>query len=219
MVDSTYTITGTDQLVYTDGIISLTADISNTSISVTADNITLNGADYILTNTTLVLTNCNNITVTGWTITETETAVVIAGGTNITFTQNTLSQNKVGLYLTNKIAENTVPLNVTVYQNNFYNNLDTKFDLTYSTQTQVTFTNSTHGNFWYTYAGADTDLNGVGDTPYQLTADFTDPNPLMSPVGEPLIVVPEFPTYILLITICCTAAAFVVTKKLEVKKQ
>ena len=225
-INPDYTITGTDALTFNVDTISLNASIANTTISVTANNLILNGTGYVLTNVTLILTNCNNITLTGWTITNTTTAIIIAGGTNNTLTGNTLSQNQVGLYLTNKINETTVPLNATIYLNNFYNNNDTIFDLAYSTQTQLTFTNGTHGNFWYTYTGADVDLNGIGDTPYTLTQEFTDNNPLMSPAGQPLVVVPEF-THILLITgICFCALLFfkhhsksqLTYKNLEVKK-
>lgn len=219
-IDSEYNITGSTAFTYDEEAIRLTSDISNTSITVTASNITLDGSGYVLTNTTLVFTNCHNLTITGWTITETDTAVIFAGGTNNTFTGNTLTQNHVGLYLTNKIAETTVPLNVTIYQNNFYNNLDVSFDLAYSTQTLITFNNTTHGNFWYSYAGTDTDLNGIGDTNYLISTSpaFVDYYPLMSPVGEPLVVVPEFPIGILFVALSCVG---VVTffKVLSVKQK
>ncbi len=78
--------------------------------------------------------------------------------------------------------------------------------------------NGSEGNYWSNYNGSDTDLNGIGDTPYAIDGNNTDYHPLMSPAiisftlpsPSPTVTsistkqptsspsIPEFPTWIIL---------------------
>jgi parallel beta-helix repeat protein len=49
------------------------------------------------------------------------------------------------------------------------------------------------GNYWSDYNGTDTNHDGIGDTPYTIDANNTDPYPLMVQY-----VIPEFPSFLIL---------------------
>jgi hypothetical protein len=44
------------------------------------------------------------------------------------------------------------------------------------------FYNNMRGNYWSTYDGNDTNDDGIGDTPFAIDADNSDPYPLIDPV-------------------------------------
>jgi parallel beta-helix repeat protein len=64
-----------------------------------------------------------------------------------------------------------------VYLNNFYCPIRIVVD---SRNTNaITWSNSTHGNYWSVYRGFDNDNNGVGDDAFYISSSFEDPYPLM----------------------------------------
>jgi len=145
-----------------------------------------------------------NNTVTGTTFNIDEAGIRIVGGNSNVIVGNTIAGNQKGLTVSNKIDfETFIPIEVLVYNNNFYNDFDVEFPITggsHIPNSTISFSNGTRGNFWYQYNGTDTDGDGVGDTPYVISTlpYFTDNNPLMEPYGNPIVEVPEFPSWIIL---------------------
>jgi len=90
--------------------------------------------------------------------------------------------------------------NNSVYGNSFINNTKQVFDNVWNNPwlhqlLSVNFwDNSTIGNYWSSYNGTDNDGDGIGDTPYLINEDNQDNYPLM----EPVPVIPEFPSWIIL---------------------
>lgn len=90
-----------------------------------------------------------------------------------TLTNNTFTNNQVGIYIEGFSSNNNILWNTLIDNlDNGYNGPDgvNLFDY----------------NYWSDYAGNDTDLNGVGDTPYLVSMGFEpfyDYHPLMNPPG------------------------------------
>ena len=154
--------------------------------------------------------NCSNITVMNNTVTGTifdidEAGIRIVGGNSNVIVGNTITGNQKGLTISNKIDfETFIPIEVMVYNNNFYNDFDIEFSIiggSHIPNSTISFSNGTQGNFWYKYNGTDADSDGIGDTPYVISSlvhYFTDDNPLMEPYGNPIVEVPEFPPWTIL---------------------
>lgn len=69
------------------------------------------------------------------------------------------------------------------YHNNFMNNACQAATYDYHNST---WNNSCEGNYWSDYSGADSDGDGVGDTPYIIDSNYdTDHFPLMNPYWIP----------------------------------
>lgn len=53
------------------------------------------------------------------------------------------------------------------------------------------FSNTGFGNYWTNYNGTDANNDGIGDTPYIINQNITDPKPLMNPlnISKPLVAV------------------------------
>ncbi len=161
-----------------------------------------------------------NNTVTGTTFQTDEAGIRIAGGNSNVITGNTLAGNQKGLTISNKIDfETFIPIEVLVYNNNFYNDFDVEFHITggsHIPNSTISFNSGTQGNFWYKYNGTDTDDDGIGDTPYVISAlpFFADNYPLMEPYGNPIVEVPEFPLWIILpLFLVATLIAVVIKRK------
>jgi parallel beta-helix repeat protein len=85
---------------------------------------------------------------------------------------NHLLSNQQGLLL--EAAANTN----TIAHNSFVNNAQpARITAAYNT----TWHTDQQGNYWSTYTGIDADGDGIGDTPYPIDANNTDPYPLMHP--------------------------------------
>ena len=166
-----------------------------------AVSIGISGID--VTNSSFI-TIMNN-TVTGTTFNTNEAGIRIVGGNSNVIVGNTIAGNQKGLTVSNTIDfETFIPIEVLVYNNNFYNDFDIEFFITSGSHIQnstISFSNGTQGNFWYKYNGTDADGDGIGDTPYVISSlvhYFTDDNPLMEPYGNPIVEIPEFPSWIIL---------------------
>lgn len=72
-----------------------------------------------------------------------------------------------------------------------------------------TWDNGSRGNYWSNYHGADSNGDGVGDSPYIIYGDNKDSYPLMVPVAG---AIPEFPSLLfvltLLLALLCAATAY-----------
>ena len=108
---------------------------------------------------------------------------------NSIFQNEIISNKDQGLYLSdssnNKIYRNTFAhseyaieldgTNNSLYHNNFINNTQ-QID----SYNLVNFwNNSIEGNYWSNYNGTDSDLDGIGDIPYQIDSNNIDHYPLM----------------------------------------
>ena len=160
-----------------------------------------------------------NNTVTGTTFNIDEAGIRIVGGNSNVIVGNTIAGNQKGLTVSNKIDfETFIPIEVLVYNNNFYNDFDVEFPITggsHIPNSTISFSNGTRGNFWYQYNGTDTDGDGIGDTPYVISTlpYFTDNNPLMEPYGNPIVEVPEFPSWIILPLFLMTSLVAIIVKQ------
>ena len=160
-----------------------------------------------------------NNTVTGTTFKIDEAGMRIVGGNSNVIVGNTLAGNQKGLTVSNKIDfETFIPIEVLVYNNNFYNDFDVEFTIiggSHIPNSTISFSNGTHGNFWYKYNGTDVNNDEIGDTPYVISTlpYFTDNNPLMEPYGNPIVEVPEFPSWIVLPLFLMASLVAVIVKK------
>jgi parallel beta-helix repeat protein len=164
-------------------------------------NVYLSGID-VKNSSSVTITNN---TVTGTTFLSNEAGIRIVGGNSNVIVGNTLSHNQKGLTISNTIDfETFIPIDVMVYNNNFYNDFDVEFSIMSGSQipsSTISFDNGTRGNFWYKYNGTDVNSDGIGDTPYVISTSpyYTDNNPLMEPYGNPIVEVPEFPSWIVVL--------------------
>ena len=160
-----------------------------------------------------------NNTVTGTTFDTDEAGIRIAGGNSNVIVGNTIAGNQKGLTVSNKIDfETFIPIEVLVYNNNFYNDFDVEFTIiggSHIPNSTISFSNGTHGNFWYKYNGTDVNNDGIGDTPYVISTlpYFTDNYPLVEQYGNPIVEVPEFPSWIILPLFMTATLLAVILKK------
>ena len=117
---------------------------------------------------------------------------ILAGSNNI-IRANHIRNCETGLTLS---GAGSAVTQTTVYQNNFLNNTEHIHCLSSSNHTVNKFDNDGKGNFYDDYKGADTDGDGVGDSPYtnqdihwdpelqrEVTVTYYQDNyPLMAPV-------------------------------------
>ncbi|MGQ4895070.1 MAG: right-handed parallel beta-helix repeat-containing protein [Candidatus Njordarchaeia archaeon] len=123
------------------------------------------------------------------------TGLEIEGTNNLTITKNIFDNNKIGIddpghnttIIGNNFTNNLYGIsinyyrNISCYQNNFINNT---YDVSYLTSPTLYLDNGTVGNYWDKYNGSDSDLDGIGDTPYRssnASHNFIDRYPLMTP--------------------------------------
>jgi len=116
--------------------------------------------------------------------------VHISDSDNCRIINNTVKENKIGVYVDGNSNNNII------YHNNFKDNYQHAYD------NGSNIWNDSYpsgGNYWDDYTGEDnfqgpnqneTDSDGIGDTPYNITGDSNkDYYPLMSPYGEEQITI------------------------------
>jgi parallel beta-helix repeat protein len=112
--------------------------------------------------------------------------------------ENLVANNRWGLQLTG------TPNNNIFYHNDFVNNTNhVEID-----DSNGIWDNGEEGNYWDNYSGLDSDEDGIGDTPYIIDENNRDNYPLMEP-----IIIPEFPSWIILPLILTVTTVVAIYKK------
>jgi parallel beta-helix repeat protein len=201
-------VEGTDKIQRDGDVYTLTGDIAG-GITVQRNFTVIDGAGYTLqgngygtgvnirwcgTVQNLQIRNfaygiaavCNN-TIIGNYIANCDAGIWIIGGSNNTIKNNTLVNNTNPISISyssgggHVIAENSIINGTTII-------------VWMAPQPTV------DRNYWSDYNGTDSDGDGIGDTPYILNENNQDNHPLM----EPVPVIPEFPSWIVLLLFLTT---------------
>ena len=121
-----------------------------------------------------VVYRSSNNTLSGNSIINNAEGVFLGGAWDNVIFGNSIVNNSYGIYF----GEN-------VYDNRFYhNNLIDNSLQAYIFEPQINIWDDGYpsgGNYWSDYTGVDSDGDGIGDTPYVIDANNTDPYPLMYP--------------------------------------
>jgi len=126
-----------------------------------------------------LLTSCNNNTVSGNNITNNQyDAFHLIWSSNNTISGNNIANNNRGIYLYD-FADNRI------YHNNFIDNTQQVYDYSWDHQEYSNSINSwddgypSGGNYWSNYTGVDANMDGIGDSSYEIDPDNVDHYPLM----------------------------------------
>lgn len=141
----------------------------------------------------IAISNCTGTMVAGNTVANSSVGVFLEGSTRNELVGNNVAENSDGLMLqtahNNSIIENNVSDNSEcgirffrsfdnfIYHNNLVSNTQ---QLSFEASSGNTFDDGCEGNYWSSYNGADSDGDGVGDTPYIIDSNIIDTCPLMN---------------------------------------
>ncbi len=121
--------------------------------------------------------SANHVNISGFAIKNGTNGVMIRGSSGSTITQNTITETNCGMYIGDLSRGNNI------HNNNFLNNTQSAYDLSSNI-----WNSPSTGNYWDDYTGIDSDGDGIGDTPYNISGgDNQDMYPLMEPITEPPI--------------------------------
>jgi parallel beta-helix repeat protein len=163
----------------------------------------------------------NNI-VTGNSVSENIVGILLSGCNN-EVTKNYIGNNDMGIFF----GVNTPgdePVNITLTHNSFVDNgahfsgcLCKDYN---TTEPMHTWDNGGEGNFWSDYNGADTEGDGVGDTPYVIDVQNQDRYPLMQSAASQPNAAPKMliETIIVAIAVPIIVAAIAMTYRKRNKK-
>ncbi|MBN1245851.1 hypothetical protein JXA31_09690 [Candidatus Bathyarchaeota archaeon] len=140
--------------------------------------------------TTLGVVGSNNVFY-GNRLTQNVNGIVVTGGNNNTFFGNELIDNTVGVTVETSMRYQDLPKpNATFYHNNFVGSVQ---QVNLSTSSAGFFDYGGEGNYWNDYTGLDSNVDGIGDTPYVIDDNRRDNYPLMLPfdIENNSIVIPS----------------------------
>jgi len=159
IIDSTnITVINSDLPPNEQGILFVNTDKS------TIANITTSGSDLGI----CLLESHNNLIRDNTVESVSFQGILLRSSHNNTLMGNTLRNGILGIGL-------QTSSNNTIYHNNF---IDNKVQLgTYGSSN--TWDNGIEGNYWSDYVAADTDMDGIGDKPYEISSNDKDRYPLM----------------------------------------
>jgi parallel beta-helix repeat protein len=142
-----------------------------------------------------------NSTITNSNLTNNGQGVFLGYSSNITVSGNNISNNSyAGIYLNGSSSNTFSGNNITstfIYGIHLYESSDNLFFHNNYINNNVQFyagewyvlvfgcnvsVNTINENYWSDYTGADSDDDGIGDTPYIINENNTDNHPLMAPV-------------------------------------
>ena len=100
---------------------------------------------------------------------------------------NHIEGNIEGIFMGPLVDTHEKDYNI-LYHNSFINNTRHVYDCEctdpHTIQHLNIWNSGTSSNYWSDYNGTDADEDGIGDTPYQISSDDFDTNPLMTPVAS-----------------------------------
>ena len=202
------TVEGTDLIEISNNTYTFLNDVSG-NIVISRDFITLDGSGYALIGTYdssqrgISLSDRKNVTVTNMVIMNYHIGISCGGtASNITILNNYISSCGIGIEFLgssnhlvkfNTFKNNDIDIAINYVSGNnlitiTYNNLNDYVQVWMSEQQTIDM------NFWADYNGTDSDGDGIGDSPYFYHDILQDNNPLIEPVS----VIPEFPSLIIL---------------------
>ncbi|MEM2941510.1 MAG: NosD domain-containing protein [Thermoproteota archaeon] len=153
---------------------------------VTVRNLRIRGFRYGIS-----LSYCSGCEVTGNDLEDMSYGIYFYEASNNTIAMNNIKDNRVGIQfwyncLNNEIVGNNIerneysivfsdsPRNNRIYLNSFVNN-----EHKLNPGTSNVWDDGSRGNYWSDYTGADSNSDGVGDTPYVIDSRNVDRYPLM----------------------------------------
>ena len=171
----------TDSTIFNNEITKVFGDgirlISSSRNNITANNITGNSESGIA----LSHSTSQNLISMNYLEENSNGVQMVYGASNNTISGNSIAASKnTGVGFIHSSSN-------TIYHNNFIDNRQQAYDYHYNepyfTSSSTNFwSNGKEGNYWSNYNGEDIDGNGIGDSPYTLNAENSDPFPLMKPI-------------------------------------
>jgi parallel beta-helix repeat protein len=182
-----------------DGDLYIFIDNINDPIVIDRDNMTLDGAGYILqgfgSGIGIDLSYRSNVTIKNLEIRGFDIGISFLSSSNNTIIQNNIANNNYGIVQrgssnntivgNNLIANNKYGIwfsaasNNTYYYNNFINNTQHAYMDIYCCNTTNFWDNGVEGNYWSNYTGVDSNHDGIGDAPHEIVVLNVDYYPLM----------------------------------------
>ena len=217
-------IDGTDLIQRNNDTYTFLNDISGTIVVfkdfITIDGVgfTLNGSSYS-PQTGIDLTFRKNVTVKNLVIIDYDVGIFCRPGagtiTNITIWGNYIHNCDIGIEFQgtsnnlikfNTFKNNSIDISIEyVLGNNLItqNSVDSYVQVWMSDQPTIDM------NYWTAYNGTDNDGDGIGDTPYYYHDILQDSHPLIDPVP----IIPEFPSWIILPLFLVSTLALLLAKR------
>jgi len=158
-------------------------------------NFTIQHSGLIYHNSGVYLEEITSSTISHSIITNNYKGIYLIDSSNNILTDNDISQNREAIYMTNsnnntstnnKFSNNEFAMVLTGASNNkaFHNNFIDNTKSISSIYSTNFWDNGIEGNYWSDYTGKDKDQDGIGESPYIITANNQDNHPLMGTYSD-----------------------------------